>query len=164
MIAQEAKEYEMREKIKRLEEQVEDLVKENENLVRKREDDEENDEKNKRLIRELSEKREQAIIEIERLEKLSSGKVGEKEKGREGEKVKEVEKGKEEVVDRGKKVAEKSFKALGIILKLLESLYKEFVNDYLSEIKEVRVQKLENAINQLITKATDMKDIFRDYM
>ena len=34
----------------------------------------------------------------------------------------------------------------------------------MSEIKEVRVQKLENAINQLITKTTDMKDIFKDYM
>lgn len=65
---------------------------------------------------------------------------------------------------REKKIASKAFKGFDILVKLNQQLYKNFINVFTKDLHREEVKNIEGEINVLVTKSSDMKDIFQDYL
>ena len=63
-----------------------------------------------------------------------------------------------------KKIAEKAFRGFDIIYKLHHQLYRDFLEAMAHQLEKKEVKELETSLNNIIKKATDMRDIFTDYL
>ncbi len=63
-----------------------------------------------------------------------------------------------------KKVASKAYKGFDILLKKQQGLYKDFMRVFVKELAREEVKGIEGELNGLVNKATDMKDVFQDYI